>query len=285
MDGIGIQISSGRVSNLILHNGDKLAPADHELRTEGIKKSPHLQSDAGGAKRRDKKTGRILNQYIQVVSNKLLSIFSITRHYNAKTLNRLLTKAGRQKPFVSDDGSPNGESCKCSKKQLCRVHEIRHYKKLFPFLNPYRQLQQTTLKEWSNFYHLAKHYADAPPEEREKKKQEIQQLFDHLTSQITGYDLPDKQLRLTGKKKDRLLLFLDHPELPIHNNRCEQDIRAFVIIRKISGGTKSFRGDKSLARHLSVIQTAQKQGLNVFQTLHGLPMGTLSPAVLTANIC
>lgn len=284
MDGIGIQISSGQVSNLLLQNGNKLAPADHQLRTAGIRNSPHLQSDASGAKRREKKTGKIRNQYVQVISNKLLSIFSITRYYNAKTLNRLLTKAGRQKLFVSDDGSPNGESCGCKGKQLCWVHEIRHYKKLFPFLNPYRQLQQETLTRWSNFYHLAKHYAQSPPEKMQKKKEQIRKLFDQITQQVTGYDLLDKQLRLTRKKKDRLLLFLDHPELPIHNNQCEQDLRQFVIIRKISGGTKSFRGDKSLARHLSVIQTAQKQGLDVYQTLHELLTGQLAPAVLTANI-
>lgn len=79
-------------------------------------------------------------------------------------------------------------------------------------------------------------------------------------------------------------MFLDYPALPIHNNQCESDIRPFVIIRKISGGTKSYQGDKALARHLTIIQTAQKQGLDVYATLHGLLTNSLSPAVLTANI-
>ncbi len=285
MDGIGIQISSGQVSSLLLQNGDNLREADHQLRTVGIAKSSYLQSDASGAKRKDKKTGKINNQYVQVVSNKSLSIFSITKYYNAKTLNRLLTREGRRKPFVSDDGSPNGECLKCKDKQLCWVHEIRHYQKLFPFLNGHQILQQMILTQWKEFYHLAKHYKESPPEKREEKKREIQLLFDQIISQVTGYDLLDKQLQLTKKKKERLLLFLDHPELPMHNNQCEHDIRPFVIIRKISGGTKSYRGDKSLARHLSIIQTAQKQGMNVYQTLQGLLTGQLSPAVLTANIC
>jgi hypothetical protein len=84
------------------------------------------------------------------------------------------------------------------------------------------------------------------------------------------------------KRLDRL--FLDHPYLPIHNNQCELDLRSFVILRKISGGTKSLAGDTSIARHLSIIQTAQKQALDVYQVLHGLLTGTLAPAVLTANI-
>ncbi len=284
LTGIGIQISNGEINEILLGNGDALAGVQKHLRTIGFKKSSYLQSDASGAKRKERTTGKIRNQYIQVISNKLLSVFSITKHYNAKTLNLLLGRHGRQKPFVSDDGSPNGECLKCKDKQLCWVHEIRHYKKLFPFFNSHQEQQKMILTQWKEFYHLAKHYVESPPEIQEVKKREIQTVFDQITSQTTGYDLLDKQLKLTKKKKERLLLFLDHPELPIHNNQCEQDIRQFVIIRKISGETKSVRGDRSIERHLSIIQTAQKQRLDVFQTLHDLLTGTLSPAILTANI-
>ena len=283
LTGLGIRISYGEINEILLHNGDTLQPTHTHLRTVGFAKSNHLQSDATGAKRKQE-DGAILNQYVQIICNKLLSVFFITKKYNAKTLNQLLGKQGRKKQFVSDDGSPNGECLKCTNKQLCWVHEIRHYKKLFPFFTSHQKEQKEILFQWSNFYHIAKHYGECPPEVREKKKQEIQALFDTITSQITGYELLDKQLRLTRKKKERLLLFLDHPELPIHNNQCEQDIRQFVIIRKISGETKSIRGDRSIERHLSVIQTCQKQGLEVFQTLQGLLTGTLAPSILTANI-
>ncbi|MGI8419850.1 MAG: IS66 family transposase [Candidatus Levyibacteriota bacterium] len=284
LTGIGIQMSNGEINKILLGNGDHLKPTQEHLRTVGFAKSTYLQSDASGAKRKEKRTGKISNQYIQVISNKFLSVFSITKHYNAKSLNRLLGREGRKKPFVSDDGSPNGECLKCKNKQLCWVHEIRHYQKQFPFFNAHQELQGQILTQWQNFYHLAKHYGESPPGKMQEKKEEIQNLFDQITSQITGYDLLDKQLRLTKKKKERLLLFLDHPELPIHNNQCEQDIRQFVIIRKISGETKSVRGDRSIERHLSVIQTAQKQGRDVFQTLNGLLTGQLSPAILTANV-
>src|ERR1017187_4180268 len=110
---IGIQISNGEINEILLGNGDVLDGVQRHLRTIGFKKSSYLQSDASGAKRKEKKTGKIRNQYIQVISNKLLSVFFITRKYNAKTLNSLLGKNGRKKPFVSDDGSPNGECLKC----------------------------------------------------------------------------------------------------------------------------------------------------------------------------
>lgn len=280
--GMGIKISSGQISNILIENGNILQTADHHLRTAGIAESPHLQSDASGAKRKDKITGRIKNQHVQIIGHKKLSIFSITPKYNAKTLSHLLTKGGREKLFVSDDSSTNGDRLSQGR-QLCWVHEIRHYKKLFPFFNSHQKLQEQTLSQWQHFYHLAKHYGESPPEERGKQKIQISKLFDQITSQTTDFDSLDKQLRLTQKKKSRLLLFLDYPELPIHNNQCEQDLRQFVIMRKITGGTKSVAGDKSLARHLSIIQTAQKQGLDILSTLHGLLTETLAPSVLTAT--
>jgi hypothetical protein len=284
LKGIGVSISNGQINEILLKNGEKLKNAYRHLKTQGIKKSPYLQSDASGAKRKDKQSGKIRNQYIQIISNTFLSLFFITKQYTAASLNSGLGTNGRKKKYVSDDGSPNGELLKILIKQLCWIHEIRHYKKLFPFFNPHQKLQNKILTQWSTFYHLAKHYGESPPEERPKKRRQIEKRFEQITGQTTGYDLLDKQLKLTKKKRNRLLTFLDHPELPIHNNQCEQDIREFVIMRKISGGTKSYRGDNSLIRHLSVIQTAQKQGLDVFQTLQGLLTGKLSPSVLTANI-
>ncbi len=279
--GFGVQISSGEISEILLHNGQKLNPAYQELKEVGFKNSLYLQSDSTGTKRKDRRTGRIINQYIQIITNQILSVFAVTRHYNIRTLSNLLTKRGRDKPYVSDDGSPNGDGLRCQAKQVCWVHEIRHYQKLFPFFNPHQKLQQTILTQWSSFYHLAKEYGRDPTQE---KRQTIEVSFDQITSQVTGYDLLDKQLKLTRKKKQRLLTFLDYPFLPIHNNQCEQDLREFVIQRKISGETKSVAGDRSLERHLSIIQTAQKQGLDIFATLHGLLTGQLPPAILTANI-
>lgn len=278
--GFGIRISYGEITTIMQRNSEKLAPSLQHLRTIGIRLSRYLQSDATGTKRKHKGTGKMINQHLHVLGNSFLSIFKITRRYNARVMNKLLGSQGRKKPFVSDDGSPNGECLKCKDKQVCWVHEIRHYKKLFPFFTSHQKLQEKILSQWRRFYHLAKSYGHDPTQ---KKQEEIKQLFEKITGQQTGYDLLDKQLRLTGKKEDRLLLFLKYPFLPIQNNQCEQDLREFVIIRKISGETKSTAGDRSIERHLSVIQTAKKQGLDVFQTLHGLLTGELSPAILTAK--
>lgn len=275
-----VDISYGEITEILKRNSKKLIPSFLHLRHIGIKKGKYNQTDATGSKRMYK-NGTIINQYLQVVGHKFLSIFKITRKYNATELNQLLGKEGQKKPLVTDDGSPNN-ACRCGGQQLCWVHEIRLYKKLFPYFTGYQALHKQILLQFRKFYHLAKQYGSDPPTTAtEKARKEIEELFDAITQQETGYADLDKQLKLTKKKRHKLLFFLDHPYLPIQNNQCEQDLRSGVIIRNISGPTKSIAGDRSFERHLSIIQTIKKQGLPVYQTLHGLLTGQLSPSILT----
>lgn len=280
--GFGVQISYGEITEILRRNSNKLVPAMQHLKTAGIKRSRYLQSDATGEKRR-LKSGKIIHQHLNVLGHKFLSIFKITRRYNAEEMNKLLGVHGRKKPLVSDDGSPNN-ACRCRGQQLCWVHEVRLYKKLFPYFNGYQELHTQILLQWRKFYHLAKQYGSDPPTTATAtRRKAIEEMFAAITTQITGYADLDKQLRLTKKKREKLLFFLENPYLPIHNNQCEQDVREAVIMRKISGSTKSLAGDRSIERHLSIIQTAKKQGLPGFQTLHGLLTGQLSPAILTVK--
>lgn len=277
-----VRISYGEITTILKRNSRKLLPSFLHLRRAGIKQSRYTQTDATGMKRM-LRSGKIINQYLNVLGHKFMSIFKITRKYNAGELNQLLGKKGQKKPLVSDDGSPNN-ACRCGGQQLCLVHEIRLYKKLFPYFTGYQQLHKHILSRWRKFYHLAKAYgADPPRTATFKARLAIETMFSAITTQVTGYADLDKQLRLSRKKKYKLLFFLDHPYIPIQNNQCEQDLREAVIIRKISGPTNSIAGDRSFERHLSIIQTARKQGLDVFHTLHGLLTGQLSPSVLTVK--
>lgn len=279
--GFGMQISYGELTEIIHRNSRKLHPSYLHLKTVGIQKSRYLQSDATGAKRKQLATGEIVNQHLHFVGNSKLSLFKITKRYNAIVMNSLLGKHGRKKLYVSDDAGANGRKLRNKRKQLCWIHEDRHYLKLSPRLKIHREKVQTIVTQLLEFYHLAKAYGRNPIREEKKK---LRNLFDTITKQTTGYNALDKQLVLTRRKRNRLLLFLEYPFLPIHNNQCERDLRELVILRNISGETKSLAGDRSIERHMSIIQTAKKQDLNVFDTLHGLFTGTLPLSVLTANI-
>ena len=53
-----------------------------------------------------------------------------------------------------------------------------------------------------------------------------------------------KRLAALDKLKNGLLLVLELPEIPIHTNGSENDLREQVKRRKVSGGTRSCLGRK-----------------------------------------
>jgi len=64
-----------------------------------------------------------------------------------------------------------------------------------------------------------------------------------------------------------LWTFLANPDVPPTNNSAEQAIRALVIKRKISGPTRSRRGDEFIARVLSAHETCRRQGRDLWEYL------------------
>jgi transposase len=65
-----------------------------------------------------------------------------------------------------------------------------------------------------------------------------------------------------------LWTFLDHPAVPPTNNEAERALRALVLKRKISGPTRSRRGDEFIARGFSAYESCRRQGRNLWNYLH-----------------
>ena len=65
----------------------------------------------------------------------------------------------------------------------------------------------------------------------------------------------------------RCSLVLDRPDLPLHNNLSEGDIREYVKRRKISGGTRSEDGRRGRDTFASLKKTCRKLGLSFWHFL------------------
>jgi hypothetical protein len=63
------------------------------------------------------------------------------------------------------------------------------------------------------------------------------------------------------------LLVLEHPEIPLHNNLSEGDIREHVKKRKISGGTRSDLGQRCRDTFTRLKKTCRKHGLSFWDYL------------------
>jgi transposase len=62
--------------------------------------------------------------------------------------------------------------------------------------------------------------------------------------------------------------FVNHPQVPPTNNDAERSIRSIVLKRKISGPTRSRRGDEFIARGFSVVETCRRQGRDLIDYMH-----------------
>ena len=59
---------------------------------------------------------------------------------------------------------------------------------------------------------------------------------------------------------DAIFRVLEHPAWPLTNNEAERALRHWVILRKISQGTRSPQGSRALALFASVITTCRLRG-------------------------
>jgi hypothetical protein len=138
---------------------------------------------------------------------------------------------------------------------LCWFHIERNIHKLMP--SGIHQLQAVELVRsqiW-NLYQRLKSYKTSPSIE---EKLIIEGDFDLLCQQKTCYQLLNNQLKRIKNSKSELLLVLDRPDLPLHNNLSERDIREYVKRRKISGSTRSNAGRECRDTFASLKKTAKK---------------------------
>jgi hypothetical protein len=90
----------------------------------------------------------------------------------------------------------------------------------------------------------------------------------------TGYAALDSLLRL----EDRLIRVLERPEIPLHTNASENDIRGFVTKRKISGATVSEKGRQARDVMLGLAKTCAKLKIRLFDYL-GARLGIPGPQI------
>src|SRR5262249_55181359 len=122
---------------------------------------------------------------------------------------------------------------------LCWVHAERLVHKLDTFTEAHRNAQAAVRRQIWELYADLKVWRRAPAPER---KAALQARFDAIFTQKTGFVTLDRLLVRLHANKSELLMVLERPEIPLHTNGSENDIRCHVTRRKISGGTRSDRG-------------------------------------------
>ena len=155
---------------------------------------------------------------------------------------------------------------------LCWVHAERLVHKLVPTNDKQRNAIEVTRRMIWWFYRSLKEYKLAPsPEQAQALRARFDRIFKRRK---TGYVILDRLLRRLFRHKDELLRVLDRPEIPLNTNASENDIRAFVTKRTISGGTVSDNGRDARDIMLGLAKTCMKLKLSFYDFLGarlGLP--------------
>ena len=148
---------------------------------------------------------------------------------------------------------------------LCWVHEGRHYKKLTPAIAFHRQQVVDFLKQFWDFYDQMLTYQHQPSSQ---ERWRLEAEFDRLFSSVTGYDALDARIAKTREKKGPLLMALQHPEIPLHNNPAEWEVRRRVRKRDVSFGPRTPDGVRAWDTFMSLAATTRKLGISFYHYIH-----------------
>ena len=99
-------------------------------------------------------------------------------------------------------------------------------------------------------------------EELEKTKEEKEQI-EHEKEQIEKRFVNN----LWNRDRENLFRFVIDKDVASTNNISERELRALVIIRKISNGSRSSRGANATALLLSIVPTLRFQKKNILNGL------------------
>jgi hypothetical protein len=141
---------------------------------------------------------------------------------------------------------------------LCWVHAERLVHKLDTFTDAQRAAQQRIRDLIWRLYRDLKAYRLNPTK---AGSDALEARFDHIFTGKTGFVTLDRLLARLCAKKSELLKVLDRPEIPLHTNGSENDIRCQVTKRKISGGTRSDAGRDCRDAFLGLNKTCAKLGI------------------------
>ena len=141
---------------------------------------------------------------------------------------------------------------------LCWVHAERLVHKLDAFTDANCAAQQAVRAQIWEFYRDLLAYKSHPSS---RFRAEMEARFDTIFQQRTGFATLDRLLKRLHANKAELLAVLDRPEIPLHTNGSENDIRAYVTKRKVSGGTRSDHGRDCRDAFLGLLKTCAKLGV------------------------
>lgn len=181
---------------------------------------------------------------------RILESAGITMYHEQKEVPVIQT-------LVSDDAAQFRHIAKFH--SLCWIHAGRIIKKLNP-LTPLFQDEVSRVSEnfWIYYRKLLAFQQEPEPSDIEY----LRTQFDKIFTQNTNFPALDKILHTIFDNKEKLLVVLKFPYVPLNNNPAELGARVAVRKRDVSLHTITPEGTKAVDTSMTIIQTAKKLEVN-----------------------
>jgi Transposase IS66 family len=181
-----------------------------------------------------------------------------------------LTEQLGEKFVVLSDGAPQYAVLQHAG---CWVHALRLLEKECPLR---KGKTEEILARLRHLYHHLKRYKKSP---RPLFKKRLDIYFDLICDLRSGNESFDRALKRFFLNKQDLLRSLESPEIPLHNNLSENDLREYVVRRKLSGGTRSDLGRRCRDVFCSLVKTCMKLRVNFWSFLEARIKKEPSPSL------
>ena len=249
-DWLGITLSVGSINKAIHESGRAAMPLENEL-LEEVLKSELLHVDETPWQEK----GDLLWLWV-FVSSSVVAFWISSRA--GELINRILGKNAYKGWLMSDGYRVYRQFLK---RLRCWAHLVRKARGLIESYNKESQaVGKETLDFLNSLIEAIKNARENPPDKP---------LSELYTDQLISYRHACEKMQSSTHKKTRALAVemlndwdviftvLDHPQLPLTNNEAERALRHWVILRRISYGTRTEQGSRIFAMLASVIETCR----------------------------
>jgi len=249
---LGLEISDGEIYKILEQLSNTFGPYYKSL----VKK---MQEAA--TKHLDETSWRNngMNNWLWIFINKEVALYVIQRQRSSKVPKEVL---GNQKDkFITTDrfSAYNRlvEDSGCLQ-QVCWTHLLRNSKDLAKHYSEAKYIH----KRMKFIFRKAKEGV---------KKEKLLAWIDLISSRkYHGTEVPKFVKSVCIKHREDLFRFVDNPKIEPTNNLAERGLRHAVVMRKISGGSRSDKGAETTAKLLSVMQTIKIQEGNIIENMINL---------------
>lgn len=241
-----LHLSTGEIGNMLQEEADKLRP-EYQTLKESVLSQVGTHYDETGWKVQEEEQGRYA--WVATGTENNDTVFSLGRSRGKGNIDDI----GKGKIGISDDYGAYKNAF--TEHQLCWAHPQRKLRVLAEsgeFEEKKKKHLVQIYQQFSTLYQTIRKRTGEELSPYLKKK--FQAVFRQISQKHHLDPTPLLKIKESLRKnQDKYFTFLNHPAIPIDNNKAERSLRHLVIKRKICFGSRTQRGAETTSILASVI--------------------------------